>query len=480
MGYQDSAPPTEGLQRYSGTYVLTPGSGRKLYDASHKKSPVTLFRVYPEIDVTGAEQPMRVNKGDLSWWLRAEKAVKFFGTTKVMCLTRVKGASWQVESPIDHFSKKMWGFLSTKSKSKAPPGFLPNEWLGWLDEGSGNRRNSILPSVDMCGLLQGMLFEHEGKQMIDPATKTWAPIMDVVLMIPRTGREKLAEMALKPETPDFVSSKDGQMLQITYREGTNEVFPGYLASLATPTIPIPLPSSAWVKDRYMQWDKLLQLHTVEEQMGIIANNFPAESLDLVFGATPWRDALPQGIAGKWDAWQGQKAVSMPQSSPIVAPAPQLPSPPPGYAYALVNGQVTLVQISASATPVPSLPAAVPSSPVYTQPAVSSVDNPSGHLPWDGPSQFPTAPTAPTAPTVPAPAPAAGGPNWGAPPVTAMPSWGGGNAPVVSPVVQPTVFVPPNEQPGSGVIVPASDPTGAEARKAAALAILNEQRAKAGL
>ena len=455
MGYQDDVPVGEGLGRWANVKLLVPGSRHALFEASHAKSPTTLFRIFPEFDMQGVEQPMRIGTGPcaFSYWIRGEKATRYFGSGKLTMCTRVKGKPYSYEGPVDRFASAMRRDLNIKNEKCRQ---FPPEWLSWIGE------KGLLSRIAIVGLIQGMLFEHEGRLMVDPVTRSYKPIYPAVLMVTQTARINLGNLGDDPKNGDFVSCAGGRMLRVTFIPQSGTSLTQYVASLEEKPFPIN-PETA--RKNWLPWDKMLQFFTEEEQIDLLCQNFPPEAVDYVFGDTNLREAFPVGVAGKWAAYQAKR--NAPQMMPTAQVQVQAPGQPQQY-----PGGVASWPGAPAAAPLPSqlpqaFPQAQPAQPA--QPAPEAQPYVPGQPPAHSgiPTSFSGAPAGDSFPASAVESPV--------PP----PPWAGAGAGVVSPAAgtfpaEPAGLVGPV---GPGVLYAnPADPTGIEARAMAARKQLMDARA----
>lgn len=343
MGYRDDVPRGDGMERFSGFHLTQSGYKHCTFGLSGTKGK-TQFRIFPEVDMNGVELPFRAGSRefDFTYWMRAEKLVRRFGVNdRFTAFTRVHGKDRNFAGPIERF------ITSLTRTFKDTPGIVPPEWLKWKDN------QGPLAKIEMCGLVQGMLFENAGREYKNPQTGMYKPLHPAILVLPKSAREELERLA-NTEVPgytgnpedygkrymcgDFVSCAQGKLVQFTYVPQQGTTMSHYVATVQPKPIPVPL---TMVKQEWVAWDKILKFLTMEEQMALLVQYWPAEALDFVFGHSDLADMLPATVRGRWD--QRNKPVSYPQATPPQQPtyqqpvyqapaaaAPAVPLVPPGY------------------------------------------------------------------------------------------------------------------------------------------------------
>lgn len=438
--YLDSAVEKQGLERFDGVYLTLPGCQHVVYRPNDKGR--TVFRPYPAFD-NGQEKPMRLEPSVYrAWaaspvgvtqdnafypWMTAEEMFSNAGVNgKLTCLAQVKGKDKRYVGPIKAFASAIRSAI--KNNKKAFP-----EWEDWTE---GQKK--VLPPVDTVGMLQGMIFENQGKAIKDQFGRD-NPQHPALLIVKKTAREALEQLG-NAQNPDpniheedfdkrfvnnqMVSCAQGKVIIITFHPQSGREISYYDVTVHPTPYPIPVQMAA---QDWRPWESLLMYLTEEQQLELLLQSFPPESIDFVFGSSKYREMLPSGIVGKFDKMRNRAATvngpSQPQYRPNddsqpfqpttvqrpAAPAPAAPpfqaplpaAPVPAAAPAPTN-------FTASAIPADSIAASFGHSGVATPtPAASPVPVPALSLPppprVPGATNYPSVPSAPVAPVAAAPA-----------------------------------------------------------------------------
>lgn len=509
--FGDSAQTKHGLERFGSTYITKPGQ-KHIVEKPGEKGPTTI-RIFPMVDANGNILPMRneqlPGKGladnDFYAWIVNLPLVDFAGVNgKFTAFTCVAGQNpLTFKGPLELFLRTM----NTALKNNALQ--FPPEWRGWRKEknDSGPRgESSPIPFPDIRGLVQGAIYENQGKAFTNKVNGMPEPQQPSLLLLKSTAVGALCTLAnsrhqvmqgtevvdVTQGTPDQVF-KYNRMIDPDYGYAVKFKFrpanatPGMLSGYdAEPDIDpyardphtgqqkpgirvIPFDHNT-IKQNWVQWGDLLLFLTEQEQVNLLCTHYPAEAVDYALRTTPFYDLVPAAVKGKWDsigknvvaggAWPtAPQAPAMapgaqaplPQMPAVSAPAGQPPIPAgwvpaPGCRFAFVNNNWIQEPIPAPVAPV--APPPPPAAPAMPPPP------PAGYVPQ---------PPAPSA------APAAPQPHWSQPtvpagqfpPVNTMPA--APAAPVLPPPppVVPPVMPPP---PVAGAQAPAAPNAAAEAMR----------------
>jgi hypothetical protein len=320
MSYRDDVPRGDGMGRYPGFHLTLPEAKHNTFKPGEKGK--TLFRAFPEMQ-NGVEMPYRAgpDQFNFTYWMKAEKMVRSMGTgTKFTAFTRVKGKDRNYIGPIEKFCYTLAKVI------KDTPTSIPQEWVKW------KALKGALPRVEAAGLLQGMLFENNGKEY--KADGRYKPLFPVLLTIAKTAREQL-ETLCNTEVPgyvgapddygkrfscgDFISCAGGKLLQFNLVPPSGIAFAHYNVAVTQKQIPL---KPELVAQNYLPWEKLLKFLTLEEQIQLLVQEFPPDAIDFVLGQSEWSNMLGSTVRGSWDN-RGKvvTAPSAPQQSSPQAPPP---------------------------------------------------------------------------------------------------------------------------------------------------------------
>lgn len=409
MSYADSVKNQEGLERWSGVYLTLPGNAHSAYNLKGTKGR-TQLRIYPAV-VDGVEQPMRLSARpcDFSPWIHAENIVRMAGSNeKFTCFTRVKDRDAKYQGPIARFIN------SVRVAITKTPRLFPPEWEQWL-----KRQDCPIPRVELCGLVQGVLYENAGKVFKDPKTNAVAPAHPVIVVLNKTARESLEEKAnlehqgVDPNEKDFskrfpynglVASNHGHLVTINYSPAGGREFAHYTCEIDPNPFPLDpnLPRA-----EVAAWNELLRFLTEQEQLDLVVKHYPPELVDYVFGRSDLATKLPDGIRGTWDELQRRmtnpQGYSVPGSTPPQAPYTpptaytQLSAPAPQYSQPAVYSvpPAPYIQPVAPSVPLPPIPTStsvplppVPPSPIQSAPTPPEFKTSTGYSPPETPFQTP--------------------------------------------------------------------------------------------
>lgn len=346
--YLDSGGNKQGLERFAGVTLINAGYRHIVQRPMGEKGP-SKFRIYPYFD-NGVEKPLRLEPAvfrertgqssagptcDNAFypWIALEETISMAGVSgKFTAFARVRGKDNRFQGPFHRFFRGMNQALKTN------PNAYPRDWASWIG------KQGALPFISPCGFLQGILYVNGGKPVQDQYGQN-NPMHPVVLMIPKTARESLEQLCnmryqgAQQFDEDFdkvypynqlVSCANGRLINITYHPASGRTTTYYDCSIDPDPFPINVDLA---RSEFVPWDQLLYRMDEKEQIATLASHFPPESLSFIFDSSDFRDYLPQGIAGKWDAFvRGGGVYSMPQQGmPQQPPQGQYtpPLPPPG-------------------------------------------------------------------------------------------------------------------------------------------------------
>jgi hypothetical protein len=325
--------------------------------------------VLPEVR-ENAEMPWRMtsDRCDFSNWIRAEKLIRMAGVNnKFTAFCRVLGKDRKYAGPIQRFADTMYNAI------KNSPTSLPGEWVRWKD------KQGALPGVEFVGLVQAMLFENAGFVHKDNVTGKYKPITPVLFVMPKSARmavETLCDTEVdgfagnaddfnhRYKIGDPCGTKEGRMLQFVYVPQNGAMLSHYAV---TPLQAVPIPFEV-AKKNFWPWDNVLNYLTEEQQMELLVDHFPPESVDYVFGQTALAELMPKAVRGKWMARLQQRqnfaAYGQPQQpQPGYGQMPAQQLPPQQY-YEPPQQVQPAAPMPAPARPIaPAQPA--PAAPVST-------------------------------------------------------------------------------------------------------------------
>lgn len=388
--YRSTVPSTGGLERFAGFMLLKTGAPHQVFAPRGEKGRA-LFRILPEIR-EGAELPWRMTADpcDFSGWVKAEKMIRMAGANnKFSALCRVKGQDNRFAGPIQRFVDTLYRAF------KEAPTSLPPEWMRWKD------KSGALPGIEYIGLVQCMLFENGGYINKDRVTGKYKPISPVVFILPKTGRMSLETLCNaevegysgsaedynhRYKVVDPCGTKDGRLIQLVYYPGSGTSLSHYEAVVVQPC-PIPL----GMAQAYKPWNDILNYLTEEEQMELLVNHFPPESVDFVFGQTKHAEMLPKNVRGKWMArvqvgnpyGQQYPQQQMPYYPPQGIPPGMQFGPMPGAPGMMPGGMMPPGMMPPGMAPMP--PGMVPAAPAAPQSSMPAATPPPPVTPRGAPS-----------------------------------------------------------------------------------------------
>ena len=288
---------SEGLEKYAGVRFLRDGSKHVVCGLGGQKGR-TIFRIYPEI-ADGREMPQRrsSNANDFTYWMRPEKSVHRMGVKgDFSVFVRPAGKDQRYQGPIERF---VWT-LKRAFKEVGSETIFPAAYRQWEKMGGG------LPLVEYRGLLQGMLFENQGKTFMENGVV--APLHPVLLMCNKSARNALEDACNQEVNPsaerlvdkyfagDLTSVAGGRAIALIYHPQSGQTLSHYGLTVCQQPTPLDL---GMVVSEWMPWDDLLFFYTEEEQMNLLLEYFPQDIVDYVFGGTNLYPLLPSSVRGLW-------------------------------------------------------------------------------------------------------------------------------------------------------------------------------------
>jgi len=381
MGYRERLAVGQAQDRaakqFSLNYITKPGAIHQVYFGG-MKGP-TIFRIFPEMR-NGVELPFRNSDGlnDFSEWIVAERMVRGAGALgrKFNALTRVKGVLDTSFGPLETFLSDLRRVLRTPGANPD----IPQEWYNWVrQQNQGQQRQGfgdIVPAVSMCGFVQAAIFAVNNRYFMDEH-RQWKPTMQGVVALMPTARESLEEIGntenreYKGGDPKdytnryvlgpYISLTVGGLIQLNLVPPSGKSITHYEVQLTTNAFPVGAQAAAVY---WQPWDDLFWFMTEEEQLKLLADNYPPEAVDYVFGSVKrYADKLPQGVHGKWSELT-RKRVSASMGAGAQLPIPagfqpqQQPTPIPSAALPQMPAQRP-VQAAAPQAPATSPPGIVP-------------------------------------------------------------------------------------------------------------------------
>lgn len=404
--YLDSGGNKQGLERFAGVTLTNPGCRHTVQRPLGEKG-ITKFRIYPYFD-NGVEKPLRLepavfrermgqNAGPTCEhayypWLAMEEMISMAGVSgKFTAFARVRDKDNRYQGPFHRFFRGMYSAL------KNSPTAYPRDWAQWIG------KQGALPGISAAGLLQGILYINGGKPVQDQYGQA-NPMHPVILVLPKTARESLEQLVdmrfqgAQAMEEDFdkafpynqlVSCANGKILTINYHPASQRNTTYYDCAVDPDPFPI---NPDLARSEFVSWNQLLYRMDEKEQMATLAAHFPPEALSFIFDSSDFRDYLPSGVAGRWDAYvRGGGSYAVPATP---APQPQYSAPPASTPQALRNDQMQYArqQLAQETGPVAPMP---PAAPPAFQPDLTAPPAPQMSIP-----SLPAAPVAPSAPAAP--------------------------------------------------------------------------------
>lgn len=404
MSYFDDVPMGQGLDSISGFRV-------KVDAAPHKTNFLqfgnpSVFRIIPEIR-DGRELPWRLSTGlgDFSGWVKGVRMVAKLGVLdKFTCIATPKGRPSREEGPIDFFHKGIYEAVENDPRS------FPEEWQDWMTykKGMGSR----LFNPEYYALLQGALYEHNGKQFINKMTKQYDPLFPAILALKTSARMSLENLC-NNESPSWSGKADdydtrymigdvfslakGSAIRIIPVPDDGRVRAHY--EIENMKHPIPLDLEL-VSAAYWPWDKLLAYLTEQEMVKNLERCFPASAVDFALSKSPYGNLLSTHVRGEFSrmmskvsiqgmgpgvqiahpqnvqvsppGWQGMQGFNPAAVYPGNSPVVDLPKPPVvGEIPFAPPGQVNPASAAPSFNPPSYSPPPPQASPALTSPGAFS-------------------------------------------------------------------------------------------------------------
>ena len=352
MSYKDKVGARGSLDGSSGFMVKMPGTPHKTVMPSWQHE--SRYRFWPQPDDKGGFMPMRLSAdaNDFSGAIYAGNFARSLGVNEQFTyFTDIPGR--EGKDPTSFFVEALLSLIDEKPRE------VPEQWLQWPKGGPG--RPAKLQRVKPAAAWQGMAVMSAGKMKINAVGQP-APDYPCLIVAPFSLKQSFEHYGnlrneqysgpMPDQLPadatrqqfdqlyaqlfvlgDWCSLEHGRIISVFQAPPSGQFDRPHYTLKAMEELPLTGIAQA-IRQQLLPWNKLIRVHTVEEQVSYLCRAFPPEAVDYAFSSTEYADALPQHVRGRYSQYLGTQRAYAPGYGYQVpagygAPQPQA-APPAGY------------------------------------------------------------------------------------------------------------------------------------------------------